>query len=68
MKIPTAWLPLIAQKSLNIHFEESEMTEIKEVKTESEETNCIYYDLNGRKVVTPKKGLYIINGKKVFIK
>ena len=68
LKIPTAWLPLIAQKSLNIHFEESEMTEIKEVKTESEETNCIYYDLNGRKVVTPKKGLYIINGKKVFIK
>ncbi len=68
LKIPIAWLPLIAQKSLNIHFEESEMTEIKEVKTESEETNCIYYDLNGRKVVTPKKGLYIINGKKVIVK
>ena len=26
------------------------------------------YDLNGRKVVTPKKGLYIIDGKKVLVK
>ena len=26
------------------------------------------YDLSGRRVVTPKSGLYIINGKKVFIK
>ena len=68
LKIPTAWLPLIAQKSLNIHFEESEMTEIKEVKTESEETNCIYYDLNGRVVENPRNGIYIIDGKKVLVK
>ncbi|MBQ8457693.1 MAG: C10 family peptidase [Prevotella sp.] len=27
-----------------------------------------YYDLNGRKVKTPKKGVYIINGKKVIVK
>ena len=26
------------------------------------------YDLNGRKVTTPKRGLYIVNGKKVVIK
>ena len=26
------------------------------------------HDLQGRRVTTPKKGLYIINGKKVFIK
>ena len=27
-----------------------------------------YYDLNGRKVLNPKKGLYINNGKKVVVK
>jgi len=27
-----------------------------------------YYDLNGRKVKTPRKGVYIINGKKVIVK
>ena len=26
------------------------------------------YDLTGRKVDTPTKGIYIVNGKKVFIK
>ena len=27
-----------------------------------------YYDLSGRRVVKPTKGLYIVNGKKIFIK
>jgi hypothetical protein len=42
-------------------------TAIEEVKAESGKVKAIY-DLQGRKVVTPKKGLYIIDGKKVFIK
>jgi len=28
----------------------------------------VVYDLSGRRVVTPAKGLYIVNGKKVFVK
>ena len=27
-----------------------------------------YFDLQGRKVAQPQKGLYIVNGKKVIIK
>jgi Arabinogalactan endo-1,4-beta-galactosidase len=27
-----------------------------------------YYDLNGREVKTPKKGIYILNGKKVIVR
>ena len=27
-----------------------------------------YYDLSGRRVMNPTKGLYIVNGKKVIIK
>ena len=35
--------------------------------TNSEKVNNEVYDLQGRRVVNPTKGLYIVNGKKVFI-
>lgn len=28
----------------------------------------VYYDLNGRRVMNPTKGIYIVNGKKVVVK
>ncbi len=31
-------------------------------------TNDVYYDLQGRRVIQPTKGIYIVNGKKVVIK
>ena len=34
---------------------------------ECEETETVIYDLQGRKVENPTKGIYIINGRKVFI-
>ena len=40
---------------------------LEEVKTENGKVNAIY-DLQGRKVETTSKGLYIIDGKKVFVK
>ena len=42
-------------------------TAIEEVKVENGNVKTIY-DLQGRKVENPNKGLYIIDGKKVFIK
>ena len=42
-------------------------TAIEEVKGENGNVKTIY-DLQGRKVVNPKEGLYIVDGKKVFIK
>jgi hypothetical protein len=42
-------------------------TGIEEVKSESGKMKTIY-DLQGRKVENPSKGIYIIDGKKVFIK
>ncbi|MBQ9231915.1 MAG: hypothetical protein IJ190_12185 [Prevotella sp.] len=41
-------------------------TGIKNIKVGSEDN--IYYDLSGRRVLYPTKGLYIVNGKKVVIK
>lgn len=44
-------------------------TAIEEVEGEAEggDAKCEIYDLAGRKVENPAKGLYIVNGKKVFI-
>ena len=43
-------------------------TAIKKVAVNSLKNDNCYYDLQGRKVAEPTKGLYIINGKKVMIK
>ena len=40
---------------------------IEEVKSESGEVKAIY-DLQGRRVTNPTKGLYIVNGKKIMFK
>ena len=41
-------------------------TGIDVIRTEAENGNV--YDLNGRQVKTPRKGVYIINGRKVVVK
>lgn len=46
-----------------------DITGVSEVKVQKKEvTNGEYYDLMGRRIANPTKGLYIVNGKKVFIK
>ena len=42
-------------------------TGISEVKAENGKVKGIY-DLQGRKVANPAKGIYIIDGKKIFVK
>ena len=67
LQIPTSWVASTAQKSVNIRFDEGETTGIDEVKGENGESKTIY-DLSGRKVETPTRGIYIIGGKKVLVK
>jgi len=43
-------------------------TGVNEVRGKMEEVSGEYYDLQGRRVSQPTKGLYIVNGKKVIIK
>ena len=50
-------------RSLNL---DGDVTAIKNIKVGTEDN--IYYDLQGRRVLYPTKGLYIVNGKKVIIK
>lgn len=51
-----------------IVFEDEEATGINAVNGEGSTVNGSFYDLQGRKIAQPTKGLYIVNGKKVIIK
>ena len=44
-----------------------DITGIDEKKAETKKEDNIFYDLQGRRVDNPTQGLYIVNGKKVFI-
>lgn len=46
---------------------DDETTSIKDMEAEANADN-VYYDLQGRPVLNPQKGIYIVNGKKVVIK
>jgi hypothetical protein len=49
-------------------FSFDESTGIDATLVNSEKVNGVVYDLQGRRVSQPAKGLYIVNGKKVVIK
>lgn len=52
---------------LNIKIQGEETQGVADVKTADKGANAIY-DLSGRRVVKPAKGLYIQNSKKIFVK
>ena len=57
-----------AREYLEISFEDDDVTGIDATLVNSEKVNSDIYDLQGRKVEQPTKGLYIVNGRKVIVK
>ena len=56
-------------RTLEMSFDESDVTAISEVTNTNRTNNTNeYFDLQGRKVAQPTKGLYILNGKKYIVK
>lgn len=53
---------------LQIVTEEEYATGINELEAPATEEPQVIYDLQGRRIATPSKGLYIVNGKKMVIK
>ena len=47
---------------------DDDATRIEMPMVESSDADAVVYDLQGRRVAQPTKGLYIVNGKKVIIK
>lgn len=46
----------------------SEPTGVKSLDVEAKNTKPVIYDMQGRRVENPSKGIYIVNGKKVVIR
>ena len=66
-----AYLHLVAAPSahaLEIVFDDSDVTGIKAIDNRPSMTDNSCYDLMGRKVAQPTRGLYIVNGRKVVIR
>ena len=52
----------------NFYIVEMDFTGIEDMEAEGERVKDVYYDLSGRVVENPTKGVYIINGNKVLVK
>ena len=60
--------PKASYTPLSIVFDdEQETTAIESVAPKAVAKDNVYYDLQGRQVAQPTKGLYIVNGKKVAV-
>lgn len=64
VQIPTS---IVGARAI-LGIEEDGTTDVEGIRTlDTEEAKGDYYNLNGQKVQTPQRGLYIKNGKKIFI-
>ena len=62
---------LNAQKTVaanSLSFDFGETTSVVSVAKSQTTNNAEYFDLQGRRIAQPTKGLYIVNGKKVIVK
>ena len=71
LQIPTAFYESATSArdgGMEMVFVDDETTDIRSFMYQGSVTNDAYYDLQGRKVIPSKKGIYIHNGKKVIVK
>ena len=71
VKAGKAILPISASNGapeLNMIFSGEGTTGIRSIDNGQLTIDNVYYDLSGRRVAEPTKGVYIVNGKKVVIK
>lgn len=68
----TAYLPAdfadAGAGARSFYLFDDELTGIKNIESAAQKAEGDFFDLQGRKVAQPTKGLYIVNGKKVIIK
>ena len=65
--LDTTGAGVVGAPTLNFDLS-GEATGIADVRGKMEDVRSDFFDLQGRKVAQPAKGLYIVNGKKVVIK
>ena len=64
----TTLAPDPATARMTMIFEDDDVTGVNEVRSQKEDVRSEWFDLQGRKVAQPQKGLYIVNGRKVMVK
>ena len=67
LKVATSDVPA-ANVRMSIAFDDGNATGVDQIRSKTEEESDSVFDLQGRRVEKPAKGLYIVNGKKVVIK
>ena len=69
LQIPTSTWSTISTSGARMlmSFDDDETTGVESINRETI-TNNQFFDLQGRKVAQPTKGLYIVNGKKVVVR
>ena len=68
LPVLTANLPSSSAPEFTIIFEDMQTTGVNDVRSKMADVRGDFFDLQGRKVANPTKGLYIVNGKKVIVK
>lgn len=63
-----SYLRYPASQSIELYFDEEETTGIPIISNSQPTADGKYYDLQGRRVSHPTKGVYILNGKKIIVK
>ena len=67
LQIPLGWVGANASKAIGIRFDDGKTTDIDDIEAAEGEMKTVF-DLQGRKVEEASKGIYIVNGKKVYKK
>ena len=67
LQIPLDWVGANASKAIGIRFDDGKTTDIDDIEAAEGEMKTVF-DLQGRKVEEASKGIYIVNGKKVYKK
>ena len=63
-----AYLAEVPVSAREITIDDGEVTGIVNVKSLLPAEECVAFDLQGRQVAQPTRGLYIVNGKKIVVK
>lgn len=66
LHLPTSAVEAMEARCFTLDFENDEATGIMEHEMKVDED--VYFDMQGRRVLRPSSGIYIVNGKKVIIK
>ena len=68
LQLPKAWIGTGATRAIGLRFDNEEMEFGDEEQPADVAAPAVIYDLQGRRVANPTKGVFIVNGKKLVFK